>query len=261
MKLNRWIVLPAAGLAAVIIGVVAVQAAPSPAASPNSSKSYAQVFVDKLAGILGLTPAQTQDALKKAQLATVDQMLADGQITKAQADAMKARINAGQGLGAVGGFGRHGGGFKADRTLMNSLMTAELNAAASALHMKTADLQSALRSGTSLSQLETKQNVSDSAVKAAMKNAAKGVLDNAVKAGTLTQSQADAILSKVGSGLPGLKGRSSKEAPEAAETPEAGETPGAGQPAPGGQSPSAPTTPTPTPSQSQSPAVYYPGTI
>jgi len=254
MKFNRWIVLPAAGLAAVIIGVAAVEAAPSPSASPNASKNYAQTFVDKLAAILHLTPAQTQDALKQAQLQTVDQMLADGQITKAQADAMKARINAGQGLGAVGGFGRHGGGFKADRTLMNSLMTAELNAAASALHMSPTDLQNALRSGKSLSALETQQKVSDSAVKAAMKNAAKGVLDNAVKAGTLTQPQADAILSKVGSGLPGLKGRSSKEAPEAAETPEAGET------APGGSAPTAPT-PTPTPSQSQSPAVYYPGTI
>ncbi len=254
MKLNRWIVLPAAGLAAVIIGVAAVEAAPSPSASPNASKNYAQTFVDKLAAILHLTPAQTQDALKQAQLQTVDQMLADGQITKAQADAMKARINAGQGLGAVGGFGRHGGGFKADRTLMNSLMTAELNAAASALHMSPTDLQNALRSGKSLSALETQQKVSDSAVKAAMKNAAKGVLDNAVKAGTLTQPQADAILSKVGSGLPGLKGRSNKEAPEAAETPEAGET------APGGSAPTAPT-PTPTPSQSQSPAVYYPGTI
>jgi len=247
MKMNRWIVLPAAGLAAVIIGVVAVQAAPSPAASPNSSKSYAQVFVDKLAGILGLTPAQTQDALKKAQLATVDQMLADGQITKAQADAMKARINAGQGLGAVGGFGRHGGGFKSDRALMQSLTTAQLNAAASALHMSTADLQSALRSGKSLSALEAQQKVSDSAVQAAMKNAAKGVLDNAVKAGTITQAQADALLSKAGSGL---KLRGQKEAPEAAETPEAGET------APGGQAPSTPA-PTPTPSQSQSPAVYF----
>ena len=247
MKMNRWIVLPAAGLAAVIIGVVAVQAAPSPAASPNSSKSYAQVFVDKLAGILGLTPAQTQDALKKAQLATVDQMLADGQITKAQADAMKARINAGQGLGAVGGFGRHGGGFKSDRALMQSLTTAQLNAAASALHMSTADLQSALRSGKSLSALEAQQKVSDSAVQAAMKNAAKGVLDNAVKAGTITQAQADALLSKAGSGL---KSRGQKEAPEAAETPEAGET------APGGQAPSTPA-PTPTPSQSQSPAVYF----
>src|SRR2546427_10188258 len=108
MKLNRWIVLPAAGLAAVLIGVAAVEAAPSPSPSANGSKNYAQVFVDKLAGILHLTPAQTQDALKQAQLQTVDQMLADGKITKAQADAMKARINAGQGLGAIGGFGRPG---------------------------------------------------------------------------------------------------------------------------------------------------------
>src|SRR3989454_3603940 len=129
MKLNRWIVVPAAGLAAVIIGVAAVEAAPSPSAS--GSKNYAQVFVDKLAGILHLTPAQTQDALKQAELQTVDQMLADGKITKAQADAMKARINAGQGLGAIQGFGRHGG-FKADMALMQDLKTAELNAAASA---------------------------------------------------------------------------------------------------------------------------------
>ncbi|TMF30755.1 MAG: hypothetical protein E6I25_02695, partial [Chloroflexi bacterium] len=165
--------LPAAGLAAVIIGVAAVEAAPSPSASPTGSKNYAQVFVDKLAGILHLTPTQTQDALKQAQLQTVDQMLADGKITKAQADAMKARINAGQGLGAIQGFGRHGG-FKADMALMRDLKTAELNAAASALHMSTADLQSALRSGKSLSDLETQQKVSDSAVKAAMKSAAKG---------------------------------------------------------------------------------------
>lgn len=234
MKLNRWIVVPAAGLAAVIIGVAAVEAAPSPSASPNASKNYAQVFVDKLAGILHLTPAQTQDALKQAQLQTVDQMLADGKITKAQADAMKARINAGQGLGAVEGFGRHGGGFKADRTLMKDLMTAELNAVASALHMSTADLQSALRSGKSLSDLETQQNVSDSAVKAAMKSAAKGVLDKAVTAGTITQAQADSILSKVGSGMNFRFGHK----PERPQTP-------------GGSAPS--TSPTP----GTSPAAYY----
>jgi polyhydroxyalkanoate synthesis regulator phasin len=237
MKLNRWIVLPAAGLAAVIIGVAAVEAAPSPSASPSASKNYAQVFVDKLAGILHLTPAQTQDALKQAQLQTVDQMLADGKITKAQADAMKARINAGQGLGAIGGFGRHGhDGFKAGGALMRDLMTAEANAAASALHMSLPDLQSALRSGKSLSDLEKQQNVSDATVKAAMKNAAKGVLDNAVKAGTITQAQADAILARPGIGL---KSRQHEQEDETAP----------------GQSPSAPT---PTPSQSQSPAVYYP---
>src|SRR2546427_4613620 len=201
MTLKRWIVLPAAGLAAVIIGVAAVEAAPSPSASPTGSKNYAQVFVDKLAGILHLTPAQTQDALKQAQLQTVDQMLKDGKITQQQADAMKARINAGQGIGPLGGFGLRPGAFKADRALMQELATAEANAVASALHMSPADLKSALRSGKSLSDLEAQQKVSDSAVKAAMKNAAKGVLDKAVKAGTITQAQADAILSRVGSGL------------------------------------------------------------
>jgi len=250
MRLNRWIVLPAAGLAAVIIGVAAVEAAPSPSASPTASKNYAQTFIDKLAGILHLTPAQTTDALKQAQLQTVDQMLKDGQITQQQADAMKARINAGQGL--VFGFGgRHGGfggfgGFKSNGALMQSLTTAELNAAASALHMSTADLRSALKSGKSLSAIETQQKVSDSAVKTAMKNAAKGVLDNAVKAGTITQAQADAILSRVGAGL---KFRSPKEDDESNEAPET----------PGGQAPTtpAPTTPTPTPPPSQSPAAYY----
>jgi len=244
MRLNRWIVLPAAGLAAVIIGVAAVEAAPSPSASPTTSKNYAQTFIDKLAGILHLTPTQTTDALKQAQLQTVDQMLKDGQITQQQADAMKARINAGQGLGFGFGFGRHGGGFggfKGNGTLMQSLTTAELNAAASALHMSAADLKSALKSGKSLSAIETQQKVSDSAVKTAMKNAAKGVLDNAVKAGTITQAQADSILSRLGSGL---KFRGHEQEDESGETP-------------GGEAPTTPAPTTPTPPPSQSPAAYY----
>jgi hypothetical protein len=97
-----------------------------------------------------------------------------------------------------------------------------------------------LRSGKSLSDLETQQKVSDSTVKTAMKNAAKGVLDNAVKAGTITQAQADMILSHVGNLG---KVHSHKEDNESGETP-------------GGQAPTTPA-PTPTPSQSQSPAVYY----
>ena len=228
MKLNRWIVLPVAGLAAVIVGVAAVEAAPSPSASPSASKNYAQVFVDKLAAILHLTPTQTKDALKQAQLQTVDQMQRDGRITQQQADALKAKINAGQGLGPLGGFGLRQGGLKASGTVMRDLMTAELNALASALHMSTADLRSALRSGKSLSDLETQQKVSDSTVKSAMRTAAKGVLDKAVKAKTITQAQADSILARVGSGLDlrfgpkfghAAPGRSSSPAPSQSPTP------------------------------------------
>jgi len=155
MKLNRWIALPVAGLAAAVVGLGAVEAAPSPSPSPSGSTNYAQVFVDKLAGILHLNRAQAQDALKQAQLQTVDQMLMDGRITKAQADAMKACINAGQGLNPIGGLGlRHVGGLGADRGLRAELRTAELNAAAGALHVSAADLQSQLRSGKTLRDLE-----------------------------------------------------------------------------------------------------------
>src|SRR5437588_538536 len=95
MKGKRWVVLPVAGLAAVIIGIVAVEAAPSPSAS--GSKNYAQVFVDKLAAILHLNSSQTKDALKQAELQTVDQMLKDGTITQQQAqeEARMARVGSG----------------------------------------------------------------------------------------------------------------------------------------------------------------------
>src|SRR5438045_6311075 len=132
MNGKRWGVVPVAGLAAVIIGIVAVEAAPSPSAS--GSKNYAQVFVDKLAAILHLNSSQTKDALKQAELQTVDQMLKDGTITQQQADAMKAKINAGQGLGPLGGFGLRPGGVKAARALMQELVTAEAKAAATARH-------------------------------------------------------------------------------------------------------------------------------
>jgi hypothetical protein len=94
--------------------------------------------------------------------------------------------------------------------------------------MSTADLQSALRSGKSLSDLETQQKVSDSAVKTAMKNAAKGVLDKAVKVGTITQAQEDALLSRLGTGLPfgfghkGRPGRGGQSSPAPSQSPTPG---------------------------------------
>lgn len=200
MKLNRWVAVPVAGVAALVIGVAAVSAAPSPSPSGSGSTNYAQVFVDKLAAILHLNRTQTQDALKQAQLQTVDQMLKDGRITASQASAMKARINAGNGLGAVRGFGRGSGGVGADRTVLRDVTTAEMNAAAGALHLGAADLQAQLKSGKSLADLEKAANVPDATVKAAMKAAAKGVLDKAVKAGTITQDQENAILSRPGGG-------------------------------------------------------------
>lgn len=197
MKFNRWMVVPLVGVAAVVIGVAAASAA-SP--STGTGSNYAQVFVNKLAAILHLSPTQTQSDLKQAELQTIDQMVKDGKITQAQADALKNRINAGQGFEFGFPF-RHGGRF-GDRALAESLHTAELNAVAGALHMTTSDLQTQLRSGKTLSDLEQAKGVSDGAVRSAEHNAAKTVLDGAVKAGTITQGQEDAILSRIDQGSP-----------------------------------------------------------
>jgi ribosomal protein S20 len=193
MTFRRWMILPAAAVAALLIGAVAVSAQTS---SPGTGSNYGQVFVNKLAAILHLTPTQTQNDLKQAALQTVDQMLKDGRITESQADALKSRINSGEGFGFP--F-RHGGGF-GDRTLKRSLRDAELNAIAGALHMTPSDLMTQLRSGQTLSQLEQAKGVSDSAVRSAVHTAAKPVLDNAVKTGSITQAQEDAILSSIDHG-------------------------------------------------------------
>src|SRR2546428_1087556 len=100
---------PVAGVAALAIGGAAVNAATSSPGTGTGS-NYAQVFVDKLAAILHLSPAQTQTDLKQAELQTIDQMVKDGKITQAQADQLKSRINSSQGFEFGFPF-RHGGAF------------------------------------------------------------------------------------------------------------------------------------------------------
>jgi polyhydroxyalkanoate synthesis regulator phasin len=175
--------------------VVAVAASPSP--SPSSSGSDAsQIFVQKLAGILHLSQGQTQDDLKQAELQTVDQLVKDGKLTQAQANQIKQRIQSGKGP-LVGIPGARG---PVNQGLASSLRTAELNAAAGALGMSPSDLQTQLRSGKSLAELEQSKGVSDSTVRSAMHDAAKKVLDQAVKDGQVTQSQEDAILQRISTG-------------------------------------------------------------
>jgi polyhydroxyalkanoate synthesis regulator phasin len=203
MSFGRKVAIVVAVVGAFTVGVVgaaAATASPSPSAS---GKNYAQVFVDKLAGILHINSSEAQKDLKQAELQTIQQMLADGQITQAQAKALTDRVNAGQGFGILP-FKRPGFGFGPERTLMGDVKKAELNAVASTLKLSVSDLQSKLRSGQSLAQIEQAQGVSDAAVKDAEKAAAKKVLDGAVKAGTITQAQEDQFLSHVGSEGPGF---------------------------------------------------------
>ena len=97
----------AAIAAAAIIGAGAGGAAI--AASGSGSPFSPSAFLDDLAGRLGVTTQKLKDASKAAALDQVDAALKAGTITQAQADELKARINAGDGVPFLGGpgFGFH----------------------------------------------------------------------------------------------------------------------------------------------------------
>jgi hypothetical protein len=219
-KKRFLVAAPLAVAATLLIGAAAIAASPSPSPSPTGDNP-GQIFVQKLAGILHLSPSQTSADLKQAELQTIDQMVKDGKLTQAQADRIKQRIQSGQGPGPFFGFPR--GGRFGNSALMGSLRTAELNAVAGALGTSASDLETQLRAGKTIADLEQSKGVSDATVRAAAHDAAKTTLDPAVKNGMITQSQEDAILQRITSGpepfVPGRGGFGRRFSPHASPTP------------------------------------------
>ena len=206
--------LVAAGAVALSAGVVAITASasgipslplaagsPSPSGSPKANAKadpYCDVFLRNLASDLGKSQSDVQAAMQKAASQTVDQAVKDGKLTAAQAQKIKDRLaqsngNACAGLGPAigehGGFGPGGpGGFKG---LPQDVL---LNALATTLNMPPADVAAAIKSGKSIHDLAG-ANTTESDFKSRLAPNLKTALDQAVKDGKLTQSQADAIYS------------------------------------------------------------------
>ena len=116
--------------------------------------------------------------------------------------AAAAAVGAAVGISPENGGGRLGCG------------QAGLDAAAKALNMTSADLQTQLRGGDTLSSLATKANVKladvEAAIDAACKTAAKAAIEAAVTAGTLTRDKADWLEQGLDKGYwgPGVTDRS-----------------------------------------------------
>ena len=178
-----------------LVGVAALAAAGGGAAiaaatgSPNDER---KAVIDDAAKQLGVTPAKLSSALKKALENRVDAAVAAGRLTKDQGEALKKRIESddypalgfGFGLGhrgGPGGPGMHRGG--------------HLDAAAAYLGVSQDALRAQLEDGKTLADVAkaTKGKSVDGLV-AALVADEKEKLDAAVKAGRLTQTQADTIL-------------------------------------------------------------------
>lgn len=178
---NRKTVASLAAAALVAVGggtAVAASSGGSPAAEN-------QAIVDDVAAQLGVDASKVTAALKTALANRVDAALSAGRITQAQADELKAQIEAGTVpffAGAGRGHGPGGPGHFAD-----------LDAVASYLGVTVAQLRADLQSGKTLAEIATAAGKSVDGLVAALVAAEKQELDDAVAAGRLTDAQRDSI--------------------------------------------------------------------
>ena len=181
--LKRKVIL--AGVAALAVAVTGGAIAATKATSP---KAESQAVVNDAAKQLGVQPSELTAALKKALSNRVDAAVQAGRITKAQGDAMKARINSSDSPlfgGGHRGFGKFGHG---PHFRMHGL-----DAAASYLGLTEAQLRTQLRSGKTLAQVAKAQDKSVDGLVDALVKDANAKIDQAVKDGKLTEAQATEI--------------------------------------------------------------------
>jgi hypothetical protein len=160
----------------------------------------AGILVTGAVGAVAMTPASatTSDNVVTSRLAHIKSALSglviDGTLTQAQADKVAGTLDsqapmAGRGgMGGMGGMGGRSGGMG---------IAQSHDAAAKALGMTSDELYAAVQSGKTLADVAKDQKVSvDSLVKAMVVDA-NADLAAAVKAGTMTQAQADTMKSSL----------------------------------------------------------------
>jgi hypothetical protein len=152
----------------------------------GSPQQENQAVLNDAAKQLGVQPSALSAALKKALENRVDAAVAAGRLTKAQGDELKQRIESGD----VPLFGGPGFGFHERGALFGGL-----DAAASYLGLSEGQLRAQFQDGKSLAAVAKAKDKSVDGLIDAIVADAKTKLDAAVKAGRLTQSQADSIRS------------------------------------------------------------------
>jgi len=174
--------IAAAGVAALAVAGGGAAIAANTADTPQAES---KAIVDDAAQQLGVTPSKLSAALKQALENRVDAAVAAGRLTKAEGDALKARIEA-QEYPLLGGMGlRHQGG---------PGFGGHLTAAGSYLGLSEAELRTQLESGKTLADLAKAQGKSVDGLVDALVADEKKELDQAVADGRLTQTQADELL-------------------------------------------------------------------
>jgi hypothetical protein len=190
-------------LAATVAGLAVAGGGAAIAASQTDSP--ASSFLDSVAKHLGVSTEELEDATKAAAIDQVDQALADGRITKEQADELKSRIESGEGPGLLGpgflgpglSFGFHDRGPDGPGEHHFFFFGDELSSAAEYLGLTEAELREQLADGKSLADIAEARGKSVDGLEEAILADAKSALDDAVADERLTQEQADSIYERL----------------------------------------------------------------
>ena len=190
-------------LAATSTPLLAAAPSPSPSASASAGQAYCSRFTQHVASNLGKSQSQVQKAISDAINQTIDDAVKNGDLTQAQANALKARAgtNAAQtcagvhGLPAILGPGRKGGFGGFPRSGVN-----QVNEIAKALGISPSELQQDLRNGQTVQSIASSQGMDEAAFRSKLISVTRTDLDQQVQAGKLTQTQENAILQRLQNG-------------------------------------------------------------
>ncbi len=229
---KRWMAVAGASLAVLMLLVVALPvAADTTVAAPTAHRGGPMgggASDTYLAEALGITADELQTAQQAANEAAIDQALAQGLITQAQADALKASSDT---------FGRGGRGFHGflgaddsaidmDALLAEALGITTDELAAARVEAQDLALAAAVEAG-SITQEQADQMKAEQALKTYLdeqglqdqvRSLYENLVNQAVQAGVLTQEQADTLLSNQRSfggmrGFDGFHGRGGMRMP------------------------------------------------
>lgn len=175
-----------------------------------SSSSSGNSFFDDVAHHLGITPAKLQSAVNQAQADQLNQLVKQGKLTRAQANAIEKRLkqHGGAHLGVPfggpfgGGFAHHSfRGHNGPAPFFFGSPVGPLQTAAKYLGLSQAALAKDLRSGKTLGAIAKAQGKSASGLEQAILAASKAQLNKAVSAGRLTKSQEAKFLEGLSKGI------------------------------------------------------------
>jgi AraC-like DNA-binding protein len=171
-------------------------------AAAQGSSSPGQSFLDSVAKHLGISSQKLEDATKAAAFDQVDAALKEGKITKAQADALKARIQSGDFPPFAGPlFGpRFGHSHRGGPPVFGE----KLSAAADYLGLSEAELRTKLNTGQTLAEIAKARGKSVDGLEQAILDEAEKNLDQLVEDGELTQAEADEMLARLKSHIDDL---------------------------------------------------------